>query len=299
MNGELTATSGGRPVLKNVPSFSELGTTPPVSVSSFELLTSAQCEEIASRYHRSGLAIVQAAAGVSSEKSLLVLAGKLGLGDPFVPPVYAGSASIGQVGLSRMSVSAGPGGESQHPSFQTTNKQDTHTDGTLQRIGEVKTSALLCLGAAASGGETFFFNSAGAYAKLAGEDPAAARALLMPDVLVRSANMPGIDASVSGPAFSILDEGLVTRFSLSSTDTWHVSDDATGTDLLRGIKFLLDLRLQESECYWETVLEPGQAVIFANDRISHGRKSYENTPGSPREILRGLFTKRPEPGGAR
>ena len=55
--------------------------------------------------------------------------------------------------------------------------QRMHTDGTLQDIGEVKASVLVCEAAAAEGGATMLFNTSAAFAELIMTDPAAAVAL--------------------------------------------------------------------------------------------------------------------------
>ena len=216
------------------------------------------------------------------------------LGEPFSPPLYAGTTAVRADGLSELNVAAAPKDGPVHPSFGTTEGQRLHTDGTLQPIGLVRTTILYCEQAAAEGGATYFLNSTGLFERLREEDPEAAEQLARQDVLRRISNIGGDRHIADGPAFADSDErGLQTRFALSSTDYWNIPDGEAGRALLRGLAYLLDAQVERSEDFVELNFSPGMGVLFANDRLSHGRTSFVNHADAPRSVQRGLYTRVP------
>jgi Taurine catabolism dioxygenase TauD, TfdA family len=175
-----------------------------------------------------------------------------------------------------------------HPAFATRAGQRVHSDGTLQHIGEVKTSLLACRSPASYGGESILFNSTAAFAALATRDEPAAAALMGEAVLVRTANINDGD-SMAGPAFALHGDQLLSRYSVTATDTFQ----AAGVDpaaLNRGLIFLLHHAHPGSPHYLELALSAGQGLLLANDRISHGRRPFRDGT-TPRVMLRALFTR--------
>ncbi|MGW9164911.1 hypothetical protein ACWGPZ_26670 [Priestia megaterium] len=63
-----------------------------------------------------------------------------------------------KTGLNLIKVEEGP-----HRAFQTNNEQKIHCDGTLEVIGKIKTSLLLCATPSSVGKETVIFNSVAAF----------------------------------------------------------------------------------------------------------------------------------------
>ncbi|WP_292765961.1 TauD/TfdA family dioxygenase [Microbacterium sp. UBA3486] len=219
----------------------------------------------------------------------------LDLGDPFSPPLYSGTAAVRADGLSQLNVDSASAAGGAHPSFGTTDGQRLHTDGTLQPIGLIRTTILYCEQAAADGGGTYFFNSNGVFSRLRREDPDAAEQLSREGVLRRISNIGDDRHIADGPAFADSDEaGLQTRFALSSTDYWNIPDGEDGRALLRGLSFLLEAQTEGSPDFVELNFEPGMGVLFANDRLSHGRRSFVNHAGAPRSVQRGLYTRVPK-----
>lgn len=276
-----------------IPSFEGLAGQPPVEVASFTRITAGAAAQITTRYHQHGLCLLAAADRAVTDDSLTALATALGLGPIFTPSLYRGTATMPD-GIARMCAESHTPA-AVHPSFDSTAGQSLHTDGTLEAIGAVKSSLLLCAQPAARGGATFFLNTTAIFAELAATDPQAAAALMRPDALVRVSNLPGTARSVSiGPAFTIQDGELLTRLSLTPTDSWQIPDDEHGVALMRALATMIRIRDDHDPRYYtEFTLDQGVGVLFANDRIGHGRRDYTNSRTHTRRMIRALFTRRP------
>ena len=239
------------------------------------------------RLAAAGFAIISCAQDPTNDTPR-ALADALALGPMFTPPQYRNSPHINQ-GVSRIGTDHATRG---HPAFGQTSGQALHSDGTLQRIGQVKTAMLVCVRPAASGGASRLFNAVGAFVELLDGDPAAAAALTAPDVLVRTSNLEhSRGQSMAGPAFAVADGRLISRYSVTATDRY---DDTAVTDpaaLYRALAFLHEAAQPGSRHLLEFTLAAGQALLLANDLISHGRAAYTNDPDRPRLMLRALFTQ--------
>lgn len=217
------------------------------------------------------------------------IAEALRLGSPYIPALYRYPETKSySVAYSDIRSDA----KDQHPGFSTTAGQGWHVDGLLESIGEIKTTVLYCIRAAYRGGDTLLFNSIAAFAELCQKDPAAAEALLSPRVLNRRSTIPAVDVNAIGPAFSADEEGhLTTRYTDNETCTWDFSVGSPG-DLCRALAFLRTA--SDNPRYRLAIrLTPGQALIFRNDRLSHGRQSYEDNPNARRHLVRALYSKVP------
>ena len=147
-------------------------------------LTEVSYDQLLQRYCTDGFSLV----GVESpcEKTLVEVCEQLGLGTPFMPPHYAGTTDLYQTsGVNIKSARGTSNEEASHRAFTTGSAQALHVDGTLQRIGLVKTSVLLCVSPASSGGETLIFNAVEAFLELPRRDREAAPALCNPRRLLR------------------------------------------------------------------------------------------------------------------
>ena len=253
--------------------------------------TPGEIEQITKLFTKHGIAVFSAPQ-LDAATAIHALRDAFDLGESYSPPLYAGTTAVRADGLSELSVAAAPADGPAHPSFGTTDGQRLHTDGTLQPIGLIRTTILYCEQAAASGGGTYFFNSTGVYERLRARDAEAAAQLERPDVLRRISNI-GTDRHIAdGPAFAeSAGDGLQTRFALSSTDYWNIPDGAEGRALLRGLAYLLDAQIEGSEDFVELNFQPGMGVLFANDRLSHGRRAFTNHHEAPRSVQRGLYTR--------
>lgn len=265
----------------------------PVRVSSASAIGDRELNAVVDRYRRHGFAIIEIAERPVTPETLLTLSEQLGLGEPFVPPLYRMGGNNPPV-VSRISAASNVGtADESHPSFGRTVEQRLHTDGTLQEIGYIRTTVLLCESPAAEGGETMLFNSTGAFARLLADDPQAAMVLATPGVLVRQANINGCADMNVGPAFTVCDGELAGGYSMTETDRWAVPDGASEADLRRGLDYLQTMASEGSGYYTQLSLAAGQAIVFDNTRISHGRTAYRDSPTRRRCLYRSLHLRHP------
>ena len=247
--------------------------------------------ETVRRYRLHGFAVVLLRAG-SPDGVLGEMAQALDLDDPFVPPLYRRSGTT----VSPVSrISAGLNArtdDADHPSFGRTSGQRLHTDGTLQAIGEIRTTLLLCQAQGISGGETILLNSTGAFLRLVDEDPEAAAALATPGVLVRQANINGCTDENRLPAFAVVDDEVLTAYSRTGTDRWETPDGVDAAALRRGTQYL-EACEADPDLYRELVLAPDQLFVLSNATLSHGRRAYVDSPSRKRCMLRTLHTRTP------
>jgi len=247
--------------------------------------------QLADRYDAYGFALADVGSG--APEALPALAAALGLDEPFVPPLYlVGGREAPKVARISAALNADTEVEA-HPSFGKANGQRFHTDGTLQDVGEVRSSLLLCSAPAAEGGITILFNATGAYARLLAEDEPAASALASPGSLIRQANINGCTSANHGPAFAVVDGDLATRYSITDTDRWAVPPGEPAEAFWRGVRFLDRASQPGSEYYLELRLDAGQVILLANSRISHGRTPYQDSPTQHRCMYRSLHLVRP------
>ncbi|WP_239331285.1 TauD/TfdA family dioxygenase [Frankia sp. CiP3] len=261
----------------------------PVPVGDWEHIPATTRGEVDARLTAHGYAVLEGSA-IPDPGAAVSVAEALGLGPVFTPPQYQGRAYVDDGGVTQITADASTAG---HPAFGQTTGQHLHTDGTLQRIGEIKTTLMLCARPAASGGTSQLFNAAGAFAALLNADPAAAAALTAPDVLVRTSNLPDSHGQASiGPAFAIADGRILSRYSVTSTDHYDPAAVTSPAALDRALEFLRDAAQPSTSYYTEVTLTAGQALLLANDAISHGRAPYQDSPDAPRMLFRALFTTR-------
>ncbi|MCW3815789.1 TauD/TfdA family dioxygenase [Micromonospora sp. DR5-3] len=265
----------------------------PVAIADASDVGSETAREIVQRYDQNGFCVVELVADDPVPATLKALGASLRLGDPFIPPLYTMGASKPKP-FSTISAGRNSGtSDADHPSFGRADCQRLHTDGTLQDIGFVKAGMLVCECAADEGGETILFDASAAYAELLALDPDAAVAMATPGTLVRTANINGCTDENRGPTVSVIDGALVSRYSVTDTDSWAVPDEVNEDDLRRGIKFLAEASEPGSPHYAEFKVATGQAIIFDNTRISHGRTAYRDTADQRRCMYRGLFLRHP------
>jgi alpha-ketoglutarate-dependent taurine dioxygenase len=281
---------------ENVPTFDDVPWDFPVAwdPGGGESDGRAAVREVVHRYQRHGFAIVQLPRGTTGEHSLAPIAEALRLGDPFVPPLYRLNGNTPPV-VSRISAGLNVSTpDATHPSFGRTSGQRLHTDGTLQDIGEIRTTLLLCQSVSRTGGDTRLFNATAAYAGLLATDLPAALALATPGCLVRRATVNGSDDFNAGPAFAVVDDQLVTRYSLTGTDRWEVPDGISADDLWRGTAYL-EKCAEDPTLYRELRMAPAQVLVLANARLAHGRTAYTDDPRQPRCMFRTLHEREPSP----
>ncbi|MEJ3746442.1 TauD/TfdA family dioxygenase [Actinomycetes bacterium KLBMP 9797] len=265
----------------------------PVNVGDPARVSPAHAREIVRRYVRHGFAVCRLDADGATSTGILAFARSLCLGRPFLPPLYTkGGATAPQV--SRISATHNTGtADADHPSFGTTAGQALHADGTLQDIGFIRSTLLLCAQPAAEGGDTILFNALGAFAELAETDLAAASALTVPGTLVRTANINGCTDSNAGPAFAVQDGKLIGRYSVTATDSWQAPDGVAAAHLHRGVGFLATASRPGSRYFTRLRLDGGDVILFDNTRLSHGRTPYRDAASRRRLMFRSLHLRHP------
>ncbi|MEU5212387.1 TauD/TfdA family dioxygenase [Streptomyces sp. NPDC020742] len=236
-----------------------------------------------------GFAVVTMPDPGPPDAELMSLAAALQLGNPYIPALYRyAEAKDYSAAYSHIRSDT----KDRHPGFSTTAGQAWHVDGLLDDIGDIRTTILYCIHAAHRGGETLLFNSLAAFAELRKTDPAAAEALLSPRALNRRSTLPAIDVSATGPVFAVDEAGnLLSRYTDNDTCTWNFSVGTPG-GLRRALAFLRTA--SDNPRYRLAIsLAPGEALIFRNDRLSHGRRPYEDRPDARRHLVRALYAKVP------
>ena len=246
-------------------------------------------QRVLQRYRRHGFVVVELDVDLVGSDHALALAASLELGEPFVPPMYSGHAGVAPV--SELSTAGGLGAA--HPAFGRARALALHCDGTLQPLGLVKCSLLLCRQPAAEGGDTVLFNSAAAFAELVRDDPDAASALGAPGVLVRQANIEGCVDRHVGPAFAPDGLELLCGYSVSDTDSWVVPSGTLGQDLNRGLDFMTAASMPGSRHFHQLALRRSQALVFDNTRLAHGRTDFGEAHTGERVLYRSLHLQHP------
>nr|AKC92631.1 2-oxoglutarate:UMP dioxygenase [Amycolatopsis sp. SANK 60206] len=245
--------------------------------------------QIVGNVEEHGFALVDMADAGPPDARIAALSTALRLGEPYIPALYR-YGETKDYSAPYSDIRSEP--TDRHPGFSTTAGQIWHVDGLLDDIGEIKTTILYCVRAAHRGGDTMLFNSLAAFAELREKDQDAAEALLSPAALNRRSTIPGIDVNATGPVFSVDDNGdLVTRYTDNETCTWDYSAGPPG-----GLRRALDfLRTATDDPRYRLAvrLAPGQALVFRNDRLSHGRQPYEDKPDARRHLVRALYAEAP------
>jgi len=251
----------------------------------------SQLLELVRRYYLAGFALFHVSEELAGDGALLSLSQLLGLSAPYVPGHYRGQMGLYEASGLNVIRTADTGGSTAHRAFRTPNEQALHVDGTLQPIGFVKTSKLLCVFQGKSGGESLIFNSVGAFVSFAQNDPDAAAALCNPQSLIRR-NLINMGEHQEGPAFSIAGGEIISRYSVDNTSDWEPGLEKV-PNLRRAYEYLNSLACDGSPFFLRLTLHEGQGIMIANDKIAHGRTAYTDWPNMPRKMIRGLFLNRP------
>ncbi len=240
-----------------------------------------------------GFAIVRLNGPDPGRKDILDIANTLNLGQPFVPSYFKnfiGNIEV-QNGINSIGVNHTKIGNEQHTAFGTGEGQKLHVDGTLQQIGSIKTTIVLCNTPSIAGGLSTIFNSTAAFAKLLAEKPRWASSLLHKRALERFASHDRENPYI-GPVFSIVDGSLVTRYSVDDVSSWENGFKEIKY-LRNAYDFFKSLAYEGSPFYKEFLLERGDMLIMANSHISHGRTEYVDSEKIQRKMYRALFEKYP------
>lgn len=217
---------------------------------------------------------------ISEENTIGEIATYLNLGKPYTPGIYINS-NIYKDGINKLSVSKG-----NHRAFQTNNAQGLHCDGTIERIGLIKTSIIHCVKAAKQGGENIIFNSVGVFHDLYKnhENRKTLEVLFEDDALKRLA-VNVANQEYIGPVFKIINDKLISRFSNDNTCSWKESFDKDSR-FEEAFNAINNYAVENSPFFIEFKLADNQGIVLANDRIAHGRRAFV---GKDRIFIRGLY----------
>ncbi|MDP3372314.1 MAG: TauD/TfdA family dioxygenase [Candidatus Paracaedibacteraceae bacterium] len=270
-------------------SFTDLPISP-VIINDTLNVSEEDIHEIVDRYINHGFAIVHIVSERPSPETIISLGHVFELGKPFVPPLY----TMGEYKASPIAKISTQGCSATHPIFQREVEVKLHCDGTLQKIGFVKTTVMLCEMPGAKGGENIFFNATAAYAELLETDLDAAIAMATHGSLIRQANINGCSDKNIGPVFSVDNGKLICNYSVTETDKFVAASCLKAADLGRGVEYMRKASQPGGAHYCQVRLEANQAIIFSNAKLAHGRKSYHNALGLRRCLYRGLFLNYPK-----
>jgi alpha-ketoglutarate-dependent taurine dioxygenase len=245
-------------------------------------------QSVIQAYQKYGIARLQVS-NQQPKKELKNIARLFGFNSAFVPSQYSENSEYhDEFGINE--ISHGEDDMQDHKGFLSTDEQSVHVDGTLEPIGRIPTTFMLCSSQADAGGESRFFNSVAAFYQLIEVNRDLAEALCSKEALTRS-DVDGSGKSKTGPAFGINQYGLVTRFSLDNTSEWNVEDVE---ELQEALDWMKSRMTPDSEFYTEFRLKPGDLLIVANHKVSHGRSAYIDSDDCRRHLYRALFSNKLE-----
>jgi alpha-ketoglutarate-dependent taurine dioxygenase len=207
-------------------------------------------------------------------------------GKPAILDLYASGVGASHSTTHGLNDVGGPSIAAGHPAFSEDTGLDLHTDGTLEPLGAVRTSILVCVQPAMSGGETILVRTAAVLERADEREVAHLEPLFDPRALRRHATIGGAGEFTDGPVFGRERGKVVGRYSVSPRDEWRF-DQVPG---LRRARDTIDALLDAAPwARFEVRLACGEALILNNTRVSHGRREFQSFDGAPRHLLRGLF----------
>ncbi|WOD37772.1 TauD/TfdA family dioxygenase [Nodosilinea sp. E11] len=280
--------------------FGEVVSESPVEIDFDSNDFQEEAREIIRRYVNQGFALFDSRSCEINVDIIKTLESILCLGEPYIPCRYKGSNIINLYSKGVNIISSHLNGkminqpntviQTKLHAFTTASEQNLHVDGTLEAIGSIKTSILLCVNPAISGGESIIFNSVAAFVELAEQDMEAAISLLDCMCLKRE-NLDCGDFAF-GPAFLLRNNDLFTRYSIDVTSSWNY-DFKDCSHFKRACEYLKEKTKSGSSFLFEKRLLSGQGIIIANDKVSHGRKIYVDSSGQTRTFLRSIYYSQP------
>ncbi len=277
--------------------YRDTGASERVIVGNPDTMSDGHATAILNKMAVYGYALVRMNSTEINQGTITALADKLKLDAPFVPPYY--KAFAGQIEVNKGINTIGSSGHEPgsdmmsvtHNAFGTTDGQNLHVDGTVQGMGQIKTSIVLCHTRAKEGGLSTFFNSTAAFRELVHNDPDAAIAMMDDRALARAVDTDLANPHVA-PVFSLIEGQIYSRFSIDRTSYWENGFQSV-PNLKRAYEHFVEKVYDGSPYYKELQLENGEAVIMANAQIAHGRTAYQSYPHAERKMYRALYEAYP------
>jgi hypothetical protein len=212
----------------------------------------------------------------------------LGLGDAYIPPVYAAAPSRYGYDADGFNTISPAMATAEHRYFGTDTAQGFHTDGTLDPIGLVATTLLWFERAAPDGGHTTIFQAIAAFEHLHSIDPEGAMSLMSEDALTRVATSFTPPQRATGPAFADLGDGLRTRWADDGTEIWQLAGNL-GAHRAAAVERMRRLSQWGSPYRLDLPIPSRTGLVLCNSRVAHGRTPFAAKPGE-RVLIRGLYT---------
>lgn len=179
-----------------------------------------------------------------------------------------------------------------HVVFDNSNAQGLHSDATFEPIGKVPSTILYCEQEALVGGDTILFDSVRAFQLLQQFNSEWAEAMLHPESL-RRRSILGDTVEAVEPAFKILPNGeIISRFTVDTSSDWEYGFERV-PHLEKAFGFMTALIPRGSGFSTILKLNAKQGILFANDKIAHGRTAFTDDENNPRKMIRGLYLERP------
>jgi hypothetical protein len=210
------------------------------------------------------------------------------LGDPFTPQLYAAPRSDEYTTQGLFNHVGGPAKKADHPAFSSNSELELHTDGTLNPVGEVRISMLICVNEASEGGDSIIFRAAALGQEMFAQHDI--RALFDPRALRRHATVAEKRQFDDGPVLQKVGDDLFARYCTTLRDEWRYD---TVPGLAEARITYEDAARRQAQWTHQFLLKRGQALVMDNARVSHGRTEFRDAPGAPRHLVRALFRKYP------
>lgn len=242
------------------------------------------------KYDNYGYVIFECTETLSSNEKVERVAEALHLGKPFVSPYNLNKFTemFKEKSLNIIT----PALNSKHTVFDNSNGQGLHSDGTFVKIGDVKSTILFCEQEALEGGDTILFDTVNAFKVLLDYNKEWAEAMLHPEAFRRISSYND-GAQYIDSAFSILENGeIISRFSVDTTSDWEYGFERVPF-LREAFGFLAGLSIRGTGFSTFLKLKSNQGILFANDKIAHGRTPFVDDSKKLRKMVRGLYTERP------
>jgi alpha-ketoglutarate-dependent taurine dioxygenase len=247
-------------------------------------------EELVNKYKSNGFVIFEVSNPTPSSELIQNLAKAINLGETYVTG-YNKNKFGNMFKENRLNTITNTK-KSNHVVFDNSNAQGLHSDATFEPIGTVPSTILYCEQEAFEGGDTILFDSVRAFKLLDEFNPEWAKAMLHPESL-RRRSILGDTVEAIEPAFKILPNGeIISRFTVDTSSDWEYGFERVPY-LREAFGFMTGLIPRGSGFSTILKLKSNQGILFANDKIAHGRTAFIDDKNAPRKMIRGLYLSRP------
>jgi trimethyllysine dioxygenase len=147
-----------------------------------------------------------------------------------------------------------------------------HTDGTYSHDAP-GLQILHCLRAAEQGGDSTIVDGLAIAERLRRTDPGSFAVLSTTPISGQYIG-DGVHLTATRPVIRLDDAGQVIQISYNTGDRAPINLDASRADRLYDALFAFDRLTNDPAWQWRHILQPGEALVFDNWRVLHGRHGY-------------------------